>query len=43
MLKSFTNKNCMQFEATEENKLVYMDIFKQYTETIETYLNEQLE
>ena len=32
------NKHCLQFEATEENKLIYTDIFKQYQELIETYL-----
>lgn len=32
----------MHFEATEENKLIYMDIFKKYTDTIETYLNDKL-
>ena len=43
MIKEFTNKHCMKFEATEENKLIYMDVFKEYTETIETYLNQKLE
>mmetsp|Transcript_23019 Transcript_23019/g.17462 ORF Transcript_23019/g.17462 Transcript_23019/m.17462 type:complete len:96 (+) Transcript_23019:227-514(+) len=33
----------MHFEATEENKLIYMDIFKQYTDTLESYLNQRLE
>ena len=33
----------MQFEATEENKLVYTTVFKEYTDTIETYLNAKLE
>ena len=28
----------MQFEATEENKLVYTSIFKEYTNTIEAHL-----
>jgi len=28
----------MEFEATEENKLSYMSIFKEYQETIEGYL-----
>ena len=40
LIKQFTNKNCMQFEATEENKLIYTTIFDEYTETIESYLNE---
>ena len=33
----------MQFEATEENKLVYTTIFNQYTSTIEAYINQKLE
>ena len=36
--KNFFNENCMHFEATEENKLIYMDIFKKYQVTIETYI-----
>ena len=32
----------MQFEATEENKLVYTSIFKQYNDTIEAYITERL-
>lgn len=28
----------MHFEATEENKLIYTDIFKKYQETIESYI-----
>ena len=35
MQKEFSNKHCLQFEATEENKLVYTDIFKQYQELID--------
>ena len=35
MQRAFTNKHCLQFEATEENKLVYTDIFKQYQEMLE--------
>ena len=30
----------MHFEATEENKLIYMDLFKMYTDTIEAYINK---
>lgn len=30
----------MQFEATEENKLCYMDIFKKYQETIESFITK---
>ena len=38
MTKTFTTKYCMEFEATEENKLVYTQIFKEYQDTIEGYL-----
>ena len=30
LTKQFTHKYCMEFEATEENKLSYMTIFKEY-------------
>ena len=30
LTKSFSNKHCMEFEATEENKLCYTSIFKEY-------------
>ena len=39
---SFFKKYCSHFENTEENKLIYMDIFKQYKDTIENYIEEQL-
>jgi len=42
MTKNFSIKNCMQFEATEENKLVYTTIFNEYTSTIEAHINSQL-
>lgn len=32
----------MQFEATDENKLVYTTIFNQYTSTIEAHINAKL-
>ena len=32
----------MHFENTEENKLIYMDIFKKYKEEIENYIEERL-
>jgi ADP-ribosylation factor 2-binding protein len=38
--KKFCNENCMHFEATEENKLIYMDIFKKYTTTIEAFITQ---
>ena len=30
MQRKFCHKNCMEFEATEENKLSYTPIFKEY-------------
>ena len=33
----------MDFEATEENKLCYTSIFKEYQETIEKYLMKRLQ
>ena len=42
MQKNFFNQNCLQFEATEENKLVYMTIFKSYTELIEVHIMHRL-
>ena len=30
----------MHFEATEENKLIYMDIFKKYNSVIESYITQ---
>ena len=32
----------MEFEATEENKLSYMTIFTNYTDTIEAHINTKL-
>ena len=40
--KQFSHKHCMEFEATEENKLSYMQIFKEYQDTIESYLMKRL-
>lgn len=40
--KRFCNEHCMHFEATEENKLIYTDIFKKYHDTIEVYINQKL-
>jgi hypothetical protein len=34
----FFDKYCDEFEDKEENKISYMDIFKNYTQTIETYI-----
>ena len=38
--KKFCNEHCMHFEATEENKLIYTDIFKKYHDIIESYINQ---
>ena len=43
MQKRFSAENCMQFEATEENKLVYTTIFNSYQNTIEAHINAKLE
>ena len=43
MQKRFSTENCMQFEATEENKLVYTTIFNAYQNTIEAHINAKLE
>ena len=32
----------MEFEASEENKLCYTSIFKEYQQTIEAYLMKRL-
>ena len=40
--KDFSTKHCMEFEATEENKLSYMQIFKEYQSTIEGYLLKKM-
>ena len=33
----------MQFEASDENKLIYTTIFNNYTNSIEAYINKNLE
>lgn len=43
MQKQFCEKNCLHFEPTEENKLIYMTIFKDYTNQIETHISKRLE
>ena len=42
MTKDFAIKYCMEFEATEENKLCYTSIFKEYQNEIEGYLMKRL-
>ena len=41
--KQFCEKHCMHFEPTEENKLIYMTIFKDYTDQIENHITKKLE
>ena len=41
--KSFCEKHCGIFEDTDENKLEYMDIFKQYTDIVERSLEAKLQ
>jgi ADP-ribosylation factor 2-binding protein len=36
---AFFEKYCDVFEDTEENKLVYMDIFKEYIKQLESYID----
>ena len=36
------NKYYKEFEEQEENKLSYMSIFKEYTKTIEAYIESVL-
>ncbi|KAJ3655688.1 hypothetical protein Zmor_014809 [Zophobas morio] len=40
--KSFMENHWKEFEDTEENKLIYTDIFRKYIETIEKYIETQL-
>jgi len=35
----FLRKNCEVFEDVEENKMVYLEIFKSYQEKLEDFLN----
>jgi ADP-ribosylation factor 2-binding protein len=40
--KKFCQENCLKFECSEENKLIYMDIFKKYNDVIESYIEKRL-
>lgn len=40
--KDFMEEHWEHFEDSEENKLVYTEIFKKYIETIEKYLEAEL-
>ena len=39
---SFCRQHCTHFDATDENKLIYTELFQKYTELIEQYLEKEL-
>ena len=43
MQSDFSTAHCMKFEASEENKLIYMTLFKEYTDKTEHFINQKLE
>ena len=43
MQRDFCNRHCMKFDASEENKLIYMSIFKEYTNQKELFINHKLQ
>ncbi|OWZ18360.1 hypothetical protein PHMEG_0007559 [Phytophthora megakarya] len=42
MQSDFCRHNCEIFDNVSENKLIYMDIFQQYTDLIETFIDRRL-
>ena len=42
MQREFSNKHCMKFDASEENKLIYMSVFKEYTDQTEHFIHLKL-
>ncbi|KAJ3065246.1 ADP-ribosylation factor-like protein 2-binding protein [Podochytrium sp. JEL0797] len=38
----FMEKNCKHFSADDENKFIYMDIFKAYNAKVEAYIEKKL-
>lgn len=42
LLNNFLEQHYREFEDTDENKLVYMDVFKKYTEVIEKFIEDEL-
>lgn len=40
---NYAAQHCHHFEATDENKLVYTEIFSKYTELIEGYIERRLQ
>eukprot|EP00826_Nyctotherus_ovalis_P060746 TRINITY_DN8556_c0_g1_i3.p2 TRINITY_DN8556_c0_g1~~TRINITY_DN8556_c0_g1_i3.p2 ORF type:complete len:135 (+),score=50.85 TRINITY_DN8556_c0_g1_i3:138-542(+) len=43
MQQKFFDSHCGEFEDTEENKLAYTEIFREYKESIERFIEEKLE
>mmetsp|Transcript_35161 Transcript_35161/g.54945 ORF Transcript_35161/g.54945 Transcript_35161/m.54945 type:complete len:227 (+) Transcript_35161:127-807(+) len=43
MQNNFAAENCCHFEDTDENKLVYTEIFGRYTKLIENYIEHRLQ
>ncbi|RLN26041.1 hypothetical protein BBO99_00000545 [Phytophthora kernoviae] len=42
MQSDFCRNNCEIFDNVSENKLIYMDVFQQYTDLIEAFLERRL-
>ncbi|CAE7250919.1 arl2bp [Symbiodinium microadriaticum] len=42
MLNAYCREHCHHFEDTEENKLIYTELFNQYAELIEGHLERQM-
>ena len=42
MQKKFCHERCMEFECSEENKLIYTTIHKEYIDTVENYIEKRL-
>ncbi|KAG6580013.1 adp-ribosylation factor-like protein 2-binding [Phytophthora cinnamomi] len=42
MQNDFCRNNCEIFDNVSENKLIYMDIFQQYTDLIESFIERRL-
>lgn len=41
--EKFCQENCHHFEDTNENKLIYMDLFNQYSRIIELFIESRLQ
>merc|ERR1712216_1037269 len=42
LLQGFCKEHCQHFEDTEENKLIYTEVFKNYADTIEGFLDQKI-